>query len=45
MAKMNRKGVKILAVFILICISISMVSKANADIVSVMLESEAYAIS
>ena len=42
---MRRKGVRILAIFILICINISIFSRVNADTVNVVLESEEYAIS
>ena len=42
---MRRKGVRILAIFILICINISIFSRVNADTINVALESEEYAIS
>ena len=42
---MRRKGVRILAIFILICINISIFSRVNADTINVVLESEEYAIS
>lgn len=42
---MRRKGVRILAIFILTCINISIFSRVNADTINVALESEEYAIS